>query len=84
MVLLETGFKKLQEFFSKYCKLQPFCETYAIYCTSNGVFAYSHASKYTGTSFVDFTTIDMCDSHSIQQHKVFKDIANFGLVLAKI
>ena len=41
-------------------------------------FAYSRGGKCTGTSFVDSTTIDVCDSHRIQQHKVFKDIAQRG------
>lgn len=43
-------------------------------------FAYSRDGKCTGTSFVDSTTIDVCDSHRIQQHKVFKDIAQRGKV----
>ncbi len=41
-------------------------------------FAYSCRRKCTGTSFVDSTTIDICDSHRIQQHKEFKDIAQRG------
>lgn len=32
----------------------------------------------TGISFVDTTTLDVCDSHRIQQHKVFDDIAKRG------
>ena len=41
-------------------------------------FAYPHGGKCTGTSFVDSTTIDVCNSHRIQQHKVFKNIAQRG------
>lgn len=41
-------------------------------------FAYSHGGKCTGISFVDSTTIDVCDSHRIKQQKVFKDIAQRG------
>ena len=41
-------------------------------------FAYSRSGKCTGTSFVDSTTIDVCDNHRIQQHKVFKNIAQRG------
>ncbi len=32
----------------------------------------------TGISFVDSTTLDVCDSHRIQQHKVFEGIARRG------
>ena len=32
----------------------------------------------TGISFVDSTTLDVCDSHRIQQHKVFVGIAKRG------
>lgn len=32
----------------------------------------------TGVSFVDSTTLDVCDSHRIQQHKVFAGIAKRG------
>ena len=41
-------------------------------------FAYSRRGKCTGIRFVDSTTIDVCDSHRIQQHRVFKDIAQRG------
>jgi len=34
--------------------------------------------KCTGISFIDSTTIDVCDSHRIGSHKVFKDIAQRG------
>ena len=32
----------------------------------------------TGISFIDSTTLDVCDSHRILQHKVFKDVAKRG------
>ena len=41
-------------------------------------FAHSRNGKCTGISFVDPTTIDVCDSHRIQQHKVFKGIVRRG------
>ena len=41
-------------------------------------FAHSRCGKCTGISFADSTTIDVCDSHRIQQHRVFKDIAQRG------
>lgn len=36
------------------------------------------SSHCTGISFVDSTTLDVCDSHRIQQHKVFEGIAQRG------
>lgn len=41
-------------------------------------FVYSRNGECTGINFVDSTTIDVCDNHRIQQHKVFKDIAQRG------
>lgn len=32
----------------------------------------------TGIRFVDSTTLDVCNNHRIQQHKVFKDTAQRG------
>lgn len=41
-------------------------------------FVYSRRGTCRGISFVDSTTLDVCDSHRIQQHKVFKEIAQRG------
>ena len=38
-------------------------------------FAHSRCGKCTGISFVNSTTIDVCNIHRIHQHMVFKDIA---------
>lgn len=38
----------------------------------------SASSHCTNISFVDSTTLDVCDSHRIQQHKVFEGIAQRG------
>jgi hypothetical protein len=35
-------------------------------------------SKPTGISFIDSTTLDVCDNRRIHSHKVFKDIAQRG------
>ena len=35
-------------------------------------------STCTGISFVDSTTLNVCDSHRIQQHKIFEGIAQRG------
>lgn len=37
-----------------------------------------NSDSCTGITFVDSTTLDVCDSHRIQQHKVFKGIAQRG------
>lgn len=34
--------------------------------------------KCTGISFIDSTTLDVCDQHRIYSHKVFKDLAKRG------
>ncbi|MDD6489180.1 MAG: IS982 family transposase [Clostridia bacterium] len=34
--------------------------------------------KCTGINFIDSTTLDVCDSHRIYSHKVFKDLAQRG------
>lgn len=41
-------------------------------------FVCSHQASCTGISFVDSTTLDVCDTHRIQQHKVFQGIAQKG------
>lgn len=41
-------------------------------------FVCTHRGECTGISFVDSTTLDVYDSHRIQQHKVFKCIAQRG------
>ena len=41
-------------------------------------FAYSRSGQCTVISFVDYTTIDVYNNHRIQQHKVFKNIAQIG------
>lgn len=40
----------------------------------------SSKSPCTGISFMDSTTLDVCDSHRIQQHKVFDGLAQRGKV----
>ena len=41
-------------------------------------FVYTSAGKCSGISFIDFTTLDVCDNHRINQHKVSKNIAQGG------
>ena len=58
--------------YNRFVKLMPYTAFPIVF------FAYPCGGKCTGTSFVDSTTIDICDSHRIQQHKVFKNIAQRG------
>jgi len=39
---------------------------------------YARNGRCSGVSFVDSTALDVCDSHRIRQHKVFKEIAKRG------
>ena len=41
-------------------------------------FVYSRRVPCGGINFVDSITLDVCDSHRIRQHKVFKEIAQRG------
>ena len=41
-------------------------------------FVYSQRVPCGGINFVDSITLDVCDSHRIRQHKVFKEIAQRG------
>ncbi len=73
--LVLTNYKKLFPnivTYNRFVELMPYTAFLMVF------FAYSRSGKCTGISFVDSTTIDVCDSHRIQQHKVFKDIAQRG------
>lgn len=41
-------------------------------------FVHTRAGECSGISFIDSTTLDVCDNHRINQHKVFKNIAQRG------
>ncbi len=43
-------------------------------------FVCTHRGRCTGISFVDSTTLDVCDSHRIRQHKVFQGLAQRGKI----
>lgn len=78
MVLQKTCLKNYSKFFSNIVSYNRFVELMPYTALPMVFFAYSCRGKCTGTSFVDSITIDVCDSHRIQQYKVFKDIAQRG------
>ncbi len=73
--LVSKGFKK---FFPHLVSYNRFVEIMPYTALPMVFFAHSRCGECTGISFVDSTTIDVCDSHRIQQHRVFKDIAQRG------
>ena len=70
--------KDYRKFFPNIVSYNRFVELMPYTALPMVFFAHSRGGKCTGTSFVDSTTIDVCDSHRIQQHKVFKNIAQRG------
>ena len=73
--LVSKGFRK---FFPNLTSYNRFVGLMPYTALPMALFAYSRNGKCTGISFVDSTTIDVCDNHRIQQHKVFKGIAQRG------
>ncbi len=78
MVLPGAGFEKLQKVFPNLVSYNRFVELMPYTALPMVFFAYSRRGECTGISFVDSTTIDVCDNHRIQQHKVFKGIVHRG------
>ncbi len=70
--------KTYKKFFPNLVSYNRFVELMPYTALPMAFFACSRGGKCTGTSFVDSTTIDVCDNHRIKQHKVFKDIAQRG------
>ncbi len=70
--------KNYKKFFPNLVSYNRFIELMPYTALPMVFFAYSCGVKCTGTSFVDSTTIDVCDNHRINQHKVFKGIAQRG------
>lgn len=68
MILYKAYPKGIPQVLPKTCQLQPV----------RGAYALCRHAPCTGISFVDSTTLDVCDSHRIQQHKVFEGIAQRG------
>ena len=74
--LIATKYKK---FFPKLVSYTRFVELmpYAVMPLTLFMQIYK-TGNCTGISFIDSTTLDVCDSHRILQHKVFKDVAKRG------
>lgn len=73
-----TIVKHYKKFFPNLPSYNRFVELMSYVALPMTFFAYSRNGECTGINFVDSTTIDVCDNHRIQQHKVFKDIAQRG------
>lgn len=58
--------------YNRFVELMPYTALPTIF------FIHAHKGKCSGISFVDSTTLDVCDNHRISQHKVFKGIAQRG------
>ena len=74
----ELVLKNYRKFFPNIVSYNRFVELMPYTALPMVFFAHSRCGKCTGISFADSTTIDVCDSHRIQQHRVFKDIAQKG------
>lgn len=72
--------KDCRKFFPRQVSYNRFVELmpYAAMPLALFVQAIGAKSPCTGISFVDSTTLDVCDSHRIQQHKVFAETAQRG------
>lgn len=72
--------KEYHKFFPKLVSYNRFVELMSYAALPLSLFVQFLCSKAscTGINFVDFTTLDVCDSHRIQQHKVFQGIARKG------
>ncbi len=72
--------KQYRKFFPKLVSYNRFVELMSYAAMPLTLFMHFISSKFpcTGISFVASTTLDVCDSHRISQHKVFKGIAQRG------
>lgn len=72
--------KEYRKFFPRLVSYNRFVELMPYAALPLALFAQRAGAKApcTGVSFVDSTTLDVCDSHRISQHKVFKDVAQRG------
>ena len=70
--------KYYKSFFPRLVSYNRFVELMSDAALPITFFVYSRKAICSGISFVDSTTLDVCDSHRIQQHKVFKGTAQRG------
>ena len=71
--------KEYKKFFPKLVSYNRFVELMPYAAMPLTLFMQIHGKGIcSGISFMDSTTLDVCDSHRIQQHKVFQGIAQRG------
>lgn len=72
--------KYYKSYFQKLVSYNRFVELMRYVALPMALFTKSSASynPCTGISFADYTTLDVCDNHRIQQNKVFRGIAMRG------
>lgn len=71
--------KEYRKFFPKLVSYNRFVELMSHAALPLTLFVQIHGNHAcTGISFMDSTTLDVCDSHRIQQHKVFQGMAQRG------
>ena len=71
--------KEYKKFFPKLVSYNRFVELMPYAAIPLTLFMQIHGKgACRGISFMDSTTLDVCDSHRIQQHKVFQGIAQRG------
>lgn len=70
--------QRYRKFFPRLVSYNRFVELMPDTALPLAYFVCSHKGSCTGISFVDSTTLDVCDTHRIPQHKVFQEIAQRG------
>ena len=73
--LISAQYKK---FFPDLVSYNRFVELMPYAALPLAFFVCTRSGKCSGISFIDSTTLNVCDNHRINQHKVFKDIAQGG------
>ena len=73
--LISARYKK---FFPNLVSYSRFVELMPYVALPLAFFVYTRSGQCSGISFIDSTTLDVCDNHRINQNKVFKDIAQRG------
>lgn len=73
--LISARYKK---FFPDLVSYNRFVELMPYVALPLAFFVCTCSGKCSGISFIDSTTLDVCDNHRINQHKVFRDIAQRG------
>lgn len=79
MVLSEIRKNHIKAVFSKIVSYNRFVEIMKMSIVPLTLYIMKYrVCKCTGINFIDSTTLDVCDSHRIYSHKVFKDFAQRG------